>query len=146
MSKYRNTVYYNFKSWFLVIFSFNYHHLLVLKIPFPDHTFPKISKFCTENLHSPSIGNAPTPHECFYVKTRYSNSKSNSNKVGIIGWKTVSLILWLKKLPIVFYGYLRIVAYWIPWTHVRHLNVCTSKALKVVDLTRKENISTEIWD
>ena len=56
MSKYRNTIYYDFKSRFLVIFSFNYQHCLVLKILFPDHIFPKISKFCTENLHSLSIG------------------------------------------------------------------------------------------
>ena len=35
MSKYRNTVYYDFKSQFLVIFSCNYRHRLVLKIPFP---------------------------------------------------------------------------------------------------------------
>ena len=55
MSKYRNTIYYDFKSRFLVIFSFNYQHRLVLKIPFPDHIFPKISKFCTENLLSPSV-------------------------------------------------------------------------------------------
>ena len=35
MSKYQNIVYYDFKSQFLVIFSCNYRHRLVLKIPFP---------------------------------------------------------------------------------------------------------------
>ena len=54
MSKYRNTVFYDFKSRFLVIFSSNYQHRLLLKIPFPDHIFPKISKYRTENLHFPS--------------------------------------------------------------------------------------------
>ena len=54
MFKYRNTVCYDFKSRFLVIFSRNYRHHLVLKIPFPDHIFPKISKYRTENLHFPS--------------------------------------------------------------------------------------------
>ena len=56
MSKYRNTVYYDFKSRFLAIFSSNYHHRLLLKIPFPDHTFSKISKYRTENLHFSSTG------------------------------------------------------------------------------------------
>ena len=51
MFKYRNTVYYDFKSRFLIIFSRNYRHRLVLEIPFLDHMFPKISKYRTENLH-----------------------------------------------------------------------------------------------
>ena len=63
MFKYRNTFCYDFKSPFLVIFSSNYRHHLVLKIPFPDHIFSKISKYRTENLHFPSIGKyyAPSP-------------------------------------------------------------------------------------
>ena len=56
MSKYRNTVYYDFKSRFLVIFPSNYRHRLVLEIPFPDHIFSKISKYHTENLHFSSTG------------------------------------------------------------------------------------------
>ena len=51
MSKYRNIVYYDFKSQFLVIFSSNYRHHLVLKIP-----FPQFSKYGTENLHFLSTG------------------------------------------------------------------------------------------
>ena len=43
--------YYDFESRFLVIFSSNYWHRQVLKIPFPDHIFLKISKYHTENLH-----------------------------------------------------------------------------------------------
>ena len=39
MSKHQNTVFYDFKSQFLVIFSSNYRHHLMLKIPFPDHIF-----------------------------------------------------------------------------------------------------------
>ena len=54
MFKYRNTVFYDFKSRFLVVFSSNYQHRLVLKIPFHDHIFPKISKYHTKNLHFPS--------------------------------------------------------------------------------------------
>ena len=56
MSKYRNTIYYDFKSRFLTIFSSNYQHRLLLKIPFPDHIFSKISKYRTENLHFSSTG------------------------------------------------------------------------------------------
>ena len=56
MSKYRNTVYYDLKFRFLVIFSSNYRHRLVLKIPFPNKIFLKISKYRTENLHFPSTG------------------------------------------------------------------------------------------
>ena len=61
MSKYRNTAFYDFKCRFLVIFVSNYRHLLVLKIPFPDHIFTKISKYLTENLYFSSTGkyNAP---------------------------------------------------------------------------------------
>ena len=44
MSKYRNTVFYDFEPRFLFIFSSNYWHRLVLEILFPDHIFPKISK------------------------------------------------------------------------------------------------------
>ena len=44
MSKYRNAIYYDFKSLYLVIFYRDYRHRLVLKIQFPDHIFPKISK------------------------------------------------------------------------------------------------------
>ena len=54
MSKYRNAVFYDYQSRFLVIFSSNYRHRLVLKISFPDHIFFKISKYPTENLHFPS--------------------------------------------------------------------------------------------
>ena len=53
MPKYGNTVFYDFKSRFFFIFSSNYRHALVLKIPFPSHIFPKISKYRTKNLHFP---------------------------------------------------------------------------------------------
>ena len=56
ISKYRNTVSYDFKSRFLVVFFSNYRYRLVLKIPFPEHIFPKISKYRTENLHFLSTG------------------------------------------------------------------------------------------
>ena len=51
MFKYRNTVCYDFKPRFLVIFSSNYRQHVVLEIPFPDHILSKISKYRTENLH-----------------------------------------------------------------------------------------------
>ena len=41
MSKYRNTVLYDLKFRFLVIFFSNYQHCLVWKILFPNHFFPK---------------------------------------------------------------------------------------------------------
>ena len=34
---------------------------LVLKIPFPDHIFPTISKYRTENLHLRSTGKCCAP-------------------------------------------------------------------------------------
>ena len=61
ISKYRNTAYYDFESRFLAIFSSNYRHRLVLKIPFPDDIFSKISKYRTENLHFPATGKYYTP-------------------------------------------------------------------------------------
>ena len=66
MSKYRNTVFYDFKSRFLVIFVSNYRHRPVLKISFPDHIFPKISKYCTENLYFPSTGKYCVPPSIEY--------------------------------------------------------------------------------
>ena len=67
ISKYRNTVFYDFKSRFLVIFLSNYWHRLVLEIPFPDHIFPKISNYRSENLKFPSTGKyyAPRPTSSF---------------------------------------------------------------------------------
>ena len=69
MSKYRNTVFYDFEPRFLFIFSSNYWHRLVLEILFPDHIFPKISKYRTENLCFLSTGKyyAP-PHTKEYVE------------------------------------------------------------------------------
>ena len=64
MSKYRNTVFYDFKSRFLVIFFSNYRHRLVLEIPFPDRIFPKISRYRTENLHFPSTDKYCVPLKC----------------------------------------------------------------------------------
>ena len=61
MSKYRNTVFYDYQSWFLDIFSSNYRHRLVLKVPFPNHSFPKISKHRTENRYFPSTGKYYVP-------------------------------------------------------------------------------------
>ena len=61
MSKYRNAVFHDFKSRCLVIFSSNYGHRTVLKIPFSDHIFPKISKYHTKNLHFPSTDKYDTP-------------------------------------------------------------------------------------
>ena len=64
MSKYRNAVFYDFKSRFLVIFFSNYRHRLVLEIPFPDRIFPKISRYRTENLHFPSTDKYCVPLKC----------------------------------------------------------------------------------
>ena len=73
MSKYRNTVYYDFKSQFLVILSGNYQNRLVLKIAFPDHIFLKISKYCTENLHFLSTGKYYAPHETISTKNNINS-------------------------------------------------------------------------
>ena len=63
MSKYQNTVFYDFKSRFLIDFSSNYRDRLVWEIPFPNCFFPKISKYRTGNLCFPSTGKyyAPPP-------------------------------------------------------------------------------------
>ena len=61
MSKYRNTFFWNYQSRFLVIFSSNYRHHLVLKIPFPDYIFPKISKYRIENFYCPSTSKCYAP-------------------------------------------------------------------------------------
>ena len=76
MSKYQNAIYYDFKSRFLVIFSSNYRHRLVLKMPFPDHVFPKISKYPTENLHFPSTGK--------YYALSISNNESSIPEEDIV--------------------------------------------------------------
>ena len=72
MSEYRNTVFYDFKSRFLAVFSSYYRHHLVLKIPFSDHIFPKILKY---RLHFPSIGKYYVlPYECCRVpQKRYGH-------------------------------------------------------------------------
>ena len=75
MSTYRNTVFYDFKSQFLVIFFSNYRNRLVLEIPFPDHSFPKISKYRTENLHFLSTGKYYAPHINF-KKTKFFWNKT----------------------------------------------------------------------
>ena len=67
MSKYRNTVFYDFKFRNLVIFSSNYRHRLVLKIPFSDHIFLKIAKLRTKNLHFTSTGKYTPPPPLYLV-------------------------------------------------------------------------------
>ena len=49
MAKYRNTVFSHYQSRFLVIFSSNYQHRLVLKIPFPKYRYHIFS----QNLEIP---------------------------------------------------------------------------------------------
>ena len=61
MSKYQNTVFYGFKSGFSLFFFSNDRHRLVLKIAFPNHIFPKISKCRNENLYFPSTGKYYVP-------------------------------------------------------------------------------------
>ena len=41
MFNYRNTVFYDYQSSFLVIFSSNYRYRLELKLPFPNHVFSR---------------------------------------------------------------------------------------------------------
>ena len=96
MSKYRNTVFYDFKSRFIVIISGNYRHRLVWKIPFPDHFFPIISKYRAENLHFLFTGKYYSPSLCDYFRhIKLSTQSSNmfqlclcakvSAKVEVIG-------------------------------------------------------------
>ena len=62
MSKYRNTIYYDFKFRFLVIFSCNYQHRQVLKIPFPTIFFPKPQNFVLKIFFPhPSRNTSPPP-------------------------------------------------------------------------------------
>ena len=67
MSNYRNTVFYDYQSRFLVIFSSNYWHRLVLKLPLPNHIFsrspanttatnpPTLHPFLCHNISSETI-------------------------------------------------------------------------------------------
>ena len=84
MPKYQNTVFDDYQSRFLVIFSSNYRHRLELKIPFRDHIFSIISKHRTENLHFPSTCKYYTLFLCdkiwpknflFYHKTCFSRKQ-----------------------------------------------------------------------
>ena len=54
MSNYRNTVFYDYQSRFLVIFSSNYWHRLVLKLPLPNHIFSR-SPANTTATNSPTL-------------------------------------------------------------------------------------------
>ena len=83
MLKAKKKFFYDFKSQFLTIFSSNYWHRLVLKILFPDHIFSKISKYCTENLHFPSISKyyvPPTPLFGGCMKNNLAKRDSWSDK------------------------------------------------------------------
>ena len=99
MSKYPITVVYDFKSRFLVVFSSNYRHHLVWKIPFPDHFFPKISKYRTEififcplaNTTRPSLKrirqkyrNAGFPLR--FINEKICNSESGKEEIIITEW------------------------------------------------------------
>ena len=68
-----------FKNFWLPIpisryFSCNYRHRLVLKIRFPDHIFPKISKYHTENPYFPSTGKY------------YAPQKKEKKGINVINW------------------------------------------------------------
>ena len=58
--------FYDYQSWFLVIFSNNYQHRLLFKILFLDHIFPKVLKYCTENLYFPSTSKYTSPPSPFF--------------------------------------------------------------------------------
>ena len=44
----------------------------MLKIPFPNHSFTKISKYRTENLHFP-LRPSPLPHKSQFLKKGFSD-------------------------------------------------------------------------
>ena len=69
MSKYRNNVFCDFKSRFLVILSSNYRRRLQFKILFPDHIFPKSRNTVLEIFISRPPANTPSPP---YVDQDYS--------------------------------------------------------------------------
>ena len=109
MSKYRNTVFYDFKSRFLVIFSSNYRHVLVLKIPFPDHIFPKISKYHTENLHFTSTGKYSGHQKVFFWKEqgRVVQAEITSNSSYFLMRLQKFLLLWNLNNSIPFFAVFR---------------------------------------
>ena len=70
MFKYRNTVYCDFKARFVVIFSNNYRHCLVLEILLSSHIFPKISKYNVLKIFIsclPAKTTPPTPFHHHWV-------------------------------------------------------------------------------
>ena len=70
MSKYRNTFIMisnpDFSLFFLVI-------ALVLKIPFPDHIFLKISKYRAENIYFPSTEKYYAPSPLLQCRSTHQN-------------------------------------------------------------------------
>ena len=115
MSKYRNTVFYDFKSRFLVLFSSNYRHRLVLKIPSPDYIFPKISKYGSENLHFPSNGKYYAPLKKKSVLKNFTKFAGKHrcrslffNKVaGLMSATLLTKKLWHRCFPVNFVKLLR---------------------------------------
>ena len=97
MSTYRNTAFYDFKSRFLFFFfPSNYRHRLVWKIPFFDHFFLKILKYCTENLLFPSTSKYYAPP---FISSCFPEDISSQGRMPQM--KTLAELLpWLKQVTI----------------------------------------------
>ena len=63
------------------LFSSKYRHRLVLKIPFLDHIFSKISKYRTENLHFPSTGKYYAPFKNYRLWSWYYSTHGLSHSI-----------------------------------------------------------------
>ena len=70
MSKYRDAIYYDFKSRYLVILYCDYWHNLVLKIPFPDHIFSKILKLIINEPINKSRCNENYNNDIYHIQLK----------------------------------------------------------------------------
>ena len=93
MSKYRNTIYYDFKSRFVVIFSSSYRHRLVLKILFPTILFSKSQNTILKMFISrPPENTTPPPpvnahHKTAFQVTAMKEWKKIYNNVHLFFYK-----------------------------------------------------------
>ena len=106
MFKYQNTVYYGFKSRFFVIFSSNYRHGLVLKIPFPDHIFPKISIPCWKSsfpVYRQTLRPRPPALHISHCNVIYPSQDSSlylASTLNVVNLSLLSFVICQVRIPL----------------------------------------------
>ena len=106
MFKYQNTVYYGFKSRFLVISSSNYRHRLVLEIPFPDHIFPKISIPCWKSsfpVYRQTLRPRPPALHISHCNVIYPSQDSSlylASTLNVVNLSLLSFVICQVRIPL----------------------------------------------